>query len=778
MRHSATLSMGHTYLRIFGYYGDFCAKVIIPFCRAHLYKLGKVPVPGSNKQVWKVTHVFAQSNYDKTEYRIPVSLMKEFIEFAKYRGYNTSRIAIETEPEIEGADCEFELRPEMSTPLVEQEEWIEYQLAEGAIKINNAPTGGGKALANDTPVRTIHGWRPISQLRVNDMVMAPDGSMTYVAGVFPQGRTRAYHMVFEDRRSVVACPNHQWEVRAEGESDWQVLTTQQLIDSGKTWYIPLTASERNPDRRDIIEPYLIGNTDRILGEKYLEGSHSQRMALLRGLLDNGGEPQKDGSILFKTEYGITAKMVRDLVRSIGGIAEAKFRKFKNSVILRHRTPEVLFTDETKQDKLRNSENRDLALKIINITETDPTETTCIAVEHPSHCFVVKDYIVTHNTYMSLYTAVKLGKRILITVQPRYITTWINDIEKTLITKPGDIVVWENASLPLLGENIEKGILNPKIVIVPFSRISGYLRNNRKDSTAVPLGKIFEQINPGLRIVDEGHESFHEICLSLFHGNVKKLITNSATLSGDDPFMNRMYNLMLPISLRLKEPDPENYIDIVAYMYHLCQRKFFLKTMQFGSYNDMALEASILRSPVLTEFYFKIADKMFQEYYLGIGQPGDYGYVPPIREEGTKALFFFSRIEMCETMLAMFQQKYPHLDFCTFLGTKDKKTPTKYLEHEIVITTPGSCGTGKDIPGLVRTFCFHTVFSTQRNKQMIGRLRQFRGKFAHFIGRITPMFIFAFCNDLGKHQECFQKRRIAFASKEKSFKLIESNCSLN
>jgi hypothetical protein len=127
------------------------------------------------------------------------------------------------------------------------------------------------------------------------------------------------------------------------------------------------------------------------------------------------------------------------------------------------------------------------------------------------------------------------------------------------------------------------------------------------------------------------------------------------------------------------------------------------------------------------------------------------------------------------MLAMFQAKYPHLDFCTFLGTKDKKTPTKYLEHEIVITTPGSCGTGKDIPGLVRTFCFHTVFSTQRNKQMIGRLRQLRGKFD---GRITPMFIFPFCNDIGKHQECFQKRRIAFANKEKDFKLIESNCSLN
>jgi hypothetical protein len=365
--------------------------------------------------------------------------------------------------------------------------------------------------------------------------------------------------------------------------------------------------------------------------------------------------------------------------------------------------------------------------------------------------------------MGLFTMVKLGKRALITIQPRYITTWLNDIAKMIEVRPEDICVWENASLPLLGEQIEKGIINPKIVILPMTRISGYLRNTRKDPLAVPLDTIFRKINAGYRIIDEGHESFHEVSLSLMYGNMRKVLLLSATLKADDPFMDKMYRIMLPVNLRLKEPDAENYIDIYAYIYHLCQRKFFLKTVQFGIYNDMALEASILKSPILTKFYFHIANKAFREYYLDV------------REEGTKCLFFFSRIDMCETMLAMFQKEYPDMDFCTYLGTKDKKTPTKYLEHEIVITTPGSCGTGKDIPGLVTTICFHTVFSIQRNKQMIGRLRALLGKFGD---RITPRFVFPVCNDLGKHQECLQKRKVAFESKQKSFKLIESSCSLN
>ena len=510
MRHVATVSCAHNYMRIYGYYGEFCARVIIPFCRNNLYKYGKVPIPGTRKQVWKVTHVFGRSNHDKTEYRIPISLLKEFKAFAVSQGYNESRIRIEEEPEIGGEDCTFRLKPGYETPREGQSEWIDYQLDEGAVKVNNASTGYGK------------------------------------------------------------------------------------------------------------------------------------------------------------------------------------------------------------------------------------------------------------TYMSLYTMVKLGKRTLVTIQPRYITTWINDISKVIEVDPGDILVWENSSLPLLGDNIEQGLINPKIIILPMTRISGYLRNNRKDPHAVCLDKIMKQINAGFRIIDESHESFHEICLSLMYGNMKKFLLLSATLKSDDQFTDKMYRIQLPINIRLKEPDHENYIDIVAYMYRVNTRKFNLRHMQLGSYNDMVLEQCILNSPVLLQLYFEIAKQAYEEYYLTRKQPG------------TKCLFFFSRINMCQTMLELFRKEYPDGDFDTFLGTLDKKTPEKYLQHENVITTPGSCGTGKDIPGLITVICFHTVFSIQRNKQMIGRLRDLLGKFD---GLITPTFVFPVCADLPKHKDCYEKRKQAFLSKQKTFKLIDSNCAL-
>ena len=768
MRTVASVSRAHNYLRIFGFYGEFYAQVIRPFCQANLYKSGKVVVPGTNRTENRITHVFARSNFEKSEYRIPSSLLKEFLDFAQYRGYNPSRIEILVEPELVSKETSFKFKPGYENTRPGQDEWVNYQLAPGPIKVNNASTGFGKALADNTPVRTVRGWKPIGQLKVNEMVMAPDGSHTYVTGVFPQGVTPTYQLVFEDGRHAIACPEHQWEVREEGSQLWKTMTTAELVaNPDKRYYIPLTASERNPDHPEIFEPYTVGKADLVLKDKYREGSHTQRMGLLRGLLDSTGEPQADGSILYRSEYGISAKMVQDLVWSIGGIATATFARFNNTVLIRHRTPEILFTDEDKQDKLRNSENRDLALKIAVIAPSSPTKTTCISVAHHSQCFVIQNYLVTHNTYMGLRTMLLMGKRTLITIQPRYITTWIKALGDIIDLQPTDVLVWEQ-DLGLLRELMLRGDIDPKVIIVPMTRIDVYLRNEKKNAATLSLDTIFESLQCGLRIIDEGHEAIHQVCISLMYGNFAKVLVLSATLSADDPFINKIYRIMFPYHIRLKEPEPENYIDIVAYLYDINPRRYNLKTQQFGSYNDLTWEQSILGNRAVTQFYFEVAKKAYEDYYLDV------------REPGTKCLFFFSRVNMCEAMLEMFQKEYPGEDFVTFTGddtkSKNKEDKTKYLRHEHVITTPGSCGTGKDIPGLVTVICFHSVSSTQRNKQMIGRLRDLSNR-KEFGGRITPRFVFGVCASQPKHKEYFRKREVAFEPKKKTLKVIDSNCAL-
>lgn len=767
MRYVAHIGKAHNYLRIFGFYGEFMAQVIVPFCKAHLFKSAKVPIPGARgKTTWKVTHVFARSNFDKTEYRIPASLLPELLSFAQHRGYNPSRIQVFDEPELRGLPASFEFQSGYENTRPGQDEWIDYQLAPGAVKVNNASTGYGKALAVDTPVRTINGWVPIGQLKVNDLVMTQDGTHTYVTGVYPQGRTQTYIITLEDGRSVTCCPEHQWECRGD-DGIWTTRTTQQMVDAGETFYLPLTQSERKPDRPEARNLYQVGLADQALSEKYLEGSTEQRLSLLQGLLDHAGEmgegPYKDW-IVYTNTSARNAGFVQQLTWSLGGIAALDSTPTLSRVYIKYHTPSELFR---KLEKAKQFEGVywGTSVKISSMVRGRDQETCCISVEHPSKLYVIKDYVVTHNTYMAIRTMVLMGVRTLITVQPRYVTTWVKALGDILVLKPEDVLIWEQ-DLNKLPDILASGTVNPKIILITMSRIEVFLRNEKKEPGAPDLDELYKSLGCGLRIIDEGHESIHQICISLMYGNFPKLLLLSATLTADDPFTNKIYRILFPPSLRLKEPEPENYVDIVAYLYDINPRKYNLKTMQLGSYNDLVWEESILRNPTTTEFYFKVAKKAYQEYYLDV------------REEGTKSLFFFSRVNMCDTMLSLFKRDFPGEDIATFHGedTKGKNADKlKYLKHETIITTPGSCGTGKDIDGLITVFCFHTVSSTQRNKQIIGRLRD--KIFKKFENRQVARFVFFVCISQPKHKEYFQKRRVAFEPKMKTWKVIDSNCAL-
>ena len=853
MRSVATISVAHNYIRIFGFYGEFLATVIKPFCKAELTKFSLQSIPGTRKKIRVPTHVFAKSNNEKTEYRMPSSMLKEFLDFAEYRGYNRARVVMLEEPEIPGHDVTFTIQPEYQTPRPDQKEWIDYQLGPGPLKVNNQNTGGGKAQCLSAKLKVPGGWTTMGEIKVGDSVIGRDGKPAKVTGVFPQGITKVYRVHFEDGRFTDVNPEHLWSIYNHNTRSWQTFDTEWVkarleTKESKRVHIPLCEPEDGEDKEFKIHPYLMGVLlgdggftngnitinkpypqifDRIctllpehleckwrddvtfvvlykddpyqkkedvwhcrtglhehglMGLKshekfvptcYLEGSRQQRLELLQGLMDTDGTVSDKGTTSFSSSSEKLSLAVQYLVRSLGGIAKLVYRTTKYSyngevkegrgdyrVHIRYPRPKELFTLDHKRERAQPTQyTATLKSRIVRVEERPDEETQCIMVDNEDHLYVTDDFIVTHNTYMSLYSMAKLAKRTLVTIQPRYITTWENDIAKMMQVEPKDVLKWEFADLPRLAQLCREGAIDPKIIILPTTRITAYLKQCKLDPSLPSLDQIIADINPGLRIIDESHESFHEVCMSLLYGNLPKFFLLSATLKGDDPFMNRMYKAVAPTGVWLKEPDPENYIDIVAWLYSINTRKHRVSTMQFGSYSDIAFEKSILRNPKLLDFYFELADEMYRTFYLDI------------KEEGTKCLLFFTLIEMCQYMVKRFRERYPGEDFDSFLGTLDKKTPTKYLEHENLVTTPGSTGTGKDIPGSVTLLCFHTVFSIQRNKQIIGRLRQLFGKFG---GRITPRFVFPVCVDIPKHGECFKKRKLALAGKQKTWRTMQSN----
>ena len=891
MRSVATISVANNYIRIFGFADGFEHTVLRKYCKMELTKYGQEPIPGTRQKRWVATHVFARTNNDRTEYRMPKTVLEPLLRLAVAQGFNRARIIIEEEPELEGAPALFSIKEKYKTPREEQNEWIDYKMADGPLKVNEAATGNGKGQPDSAKIKIPGGWTTMGKIKVGDTVTAWDGSPTKVTGVYPQGLKQVYRISFEDGRQTEVDETHLWEVYDTNapltsrygktgnqirtpeeieENRWRIINTEELIELSKKperWkrlYVRLNKPEEGTDRKFKIDPYVMGvilgdgctasncvtitkpyqqmfdkvsrllpdhltvkwvdektftvgykdakdrlskthlkdylidhdlmgkrSWEKVIPVEYLHGSRKQRLALLQGLLDTDGTvgaigemvkpngkkiERKGGTISFSSSSEKLALGVQYLVRSLGGIAKLSTRiphyTYKGMRLegrtdyrlhIRHPEPETLFTLDHKKERANAGQySSKLKLRFKGIEKRQVENTTCISIAHKDQLYVTDDFIVTHNTYMALYCMMLMQKRTIITIQPRYIPIWQKDLAEMFDITPKDILVWEYTDLPRLGELCKEGKIDPKIIILPTTRISTYMRTRRKNGNLPCLDEIFANINPGLRIIDEAHESFHEVTLSMLYGNVKKTFMLSATLKGDDPFLNKMYLAMAPKETRLKEAEPENYIDIIAYLYQMDLRKHRIQTMQGGTYNDIALEKSILKSKEATDFYFNLADDMYKRFYLDA------------KEEGTKCIFFFTLIEMSLLMKERFRAKYPGEDFDTFLGTLDKKTPKKYLEHENLITTPGSCGTGKDIPGAITCISFHTVFSIQRNKQMIGRLRNLRGKFG---GRITPRFVFPVCVDIAKHGDCFHKRKLAFAAKQKSWKTLESGLAL-
>lgn len=869
MRTTACIQKANNYMVVKDYNPSFVKEVIRPFCARYLYKVGTVPIPGTNQKKKVVTHVFARMNNDQSEVRMSIGLYEMFMNWLQTCGYNPSRVKIEDVPVIKAKKVNFEWAPGWGEPRDNQKDWVDYQLAEGPLKINNAQTGFGKAAPLDSLVLTPSGWRFMGDLKVGDEVIAKDGTVSKILGVFPQGKLQCYDMVFEDGRVAESVGEHLWDVFdcsrgvhikdpvAREKDRWKTIDTNEVIRKlglhNPRLYIPLFEGHEEKEVSHLIDPYLMGvligngemtsgnivitkdkkevisavndvlppgivssfrnditfalvkdgdfdyysvyKTDeniiknelvrmglhgrksehKFIPDEYMHGTLEQRFSLLQGLMDTDGYVTPDSNTSYSTSSKELAEQIQKLVWSIGGIAKISSRiptfthkgekkeGLRNyNVSIRYKDPAKLVrAHPLKVERARKTQYSDaLKLRIKEVRPSRVTEAQCIMIDHPDHLYVMDNYIVTHNTFMATHTLVNQGERGLVTCLPRYLTIWINNFNEKLVLSPEDVMVVDTSELEILAETISTGKAEPKIIILPLTRIMIYLQRTKDDPTLPCLDTIYEMCGIGLRIMDESHESIHQVYISMLFGNFSKTIALSATITGDDALINSIYGYIFPKKWRHKDPEYRKYIDVYAYWHSIDMGRYRIKTKGFGGYSHMYFEKSIMKTPKLFNYYAELAVKAFKEFYL---EHEDY-------EPGQRCLFFFYTVEMCKRMMAYFKEKFPDMDIVKYTNdeSKNKELVNSYAEHDVVFTTAKSCGTGKDIPKLFVVFSPLSVSSSQQNNQMLGRLRDVSKWWNK-----TPKFVFWVCSDIEKQREYSKKRKECFANKSLSFTNINS-----
>lgn len=280
--------------------------------------------------------------------------------------------------------------------------------------------GTGKAQPLYAKVLTPTGFTKMGDLNVGDLIIAGNGKVTTVDGIFPQGKKEIYEIELDDGSKTRCSIDHLWKVNDAANGDVPVvLPLSEMLDRIEDFsisYIPQIDFEKKPQH---IDPYLFGM---LLGDNALEkenlgeiskdvsnylsilgidennqyipvnyryASYKQRYMLMQGLLDLNGTKEGD-SILFKTSSERLARDVADLAHSLSGYARLK----------------ITGNTFTVQIHFCTADDRPFTRRIVSATYIGKEECQCIYIKDPSHLYITDDYIITHNTHFCRYVAYK------------------------------------------------------------------------------------------------------------------------------------------------------------------------------------------------------------------------------------------------------------------------------------------------------------------------------------------------------------------------------------
>lgn len=130
-----------------------------------------------------------------------------------------------------------------------------------------------------------------------------------------------------------------------------------------------------------------------------------RTALLQGLMDGDGNVESGAKARYSTVSEQLAQDVVYLVKSLGGWASYR-KQMRPSplggadhifrVNISHHNQFNPFRLERKAARVQ-AQTKFLTRGIASITYAGKGDGVCFAVDHPDHCFIVGDFVVTHNT---------------------------------------------------------------------------------------------------------------------------------------------------------------------------------------------------------------------------------------------------------------------------------------------------------------------------------------------------------------------------------------------
>lgn len=480
--------------------------------------------------------------------------------------------------------------------------------------------------------------------------------------------------------------------------------------------------------KDIPEMINCYSRDKSIPMEYMVNDVETRLSLLQGLMDT------DGSIVigdnrYHVRFTSTSeqllKQVVELLYSFGYsgsiIRDQRSEKYVNEycgdVLFKvpHSVKHMFFRNIRKRIVARQAESilqnnyyNDLLIKDISFSHREKCR--CIMVDNPNHMYLTEDYIVTHNTFIALYAASKLGLKPLIVAPTSLLKNqWIDNIAELGIDK-SDIAtkIWDAP--------------DKKVCVVTISSIENAIRDDWNG-----LMKTLEAASFGIKVVDEAHLHLKGILKFDALCNIQHNWYLSATLGRSDPAEDRILNRALSDAKRFignsaYEEYQKEYVQVYLQdIYYFPSSKLCNKCFKYGS-----------KGLIRASYY-----RMLMEYRNG--EPFIRNVISVIKRAKSiinydgKILVLVPLIDIIDKIILAMKQD-PYFQKYTFAGVDGSMPLSKRrdaMESNFILSTSLSMGTGVDVSNLGVVVNFDQYSSSIIGEQIFGRLRD-RGKETYYI----------------------------------------------
>lgn len=343
----------------------------------------------------------------------------------------------------------------------------------GSVTFIIAAPNVGKAITLDTKILTPRGWVLNRDIKVGDLVIGKNGQPTKVLGVFPQGTTETFKVIFADGREVVTSPEHLWTIESSHFSTPRVLNTVQLMELNKKDYFknrlhtPVYSGNHGKDKSFLIPPYVLGvligdgcltmdglvyckpsievfnkvksylpNRDIVMLrnknvsirnsrdlkmeiERYKLNIKSYDKFIPKDYLEGTSKKQRlellqgllDTDGYQSKSYNEFSTTSRQLAEDVQQLAwSLGFDCRIKSRMGKYKKNGIVIETRLNYRTIISNKRTKAQCIIKDIIPWGKTETQCIAVDAPDKLFVIENYIVTHNSLWGLTIATNLAKQ--------------------------------------------------------------------------------------------------------------------------------------------------------------------------------------------------------------------------------------------------------------------------------------------------------------------------------------------------------------------------------